>query len=169
MAISSIYSAVRKSSQNGVEQLYQDTNCNYCTDIYDPGESKTGPVSIKGSRHQLESTYTVKNCGSFQFNGCQDQTVTNDGVLTDCLSRSRNASAQSFIGGGSQLNGWGVGPPARGDQKRDDESRFRRHSHDGATPYYRQRNLDDGWVLLDVKMVKEIDERLSSRQRAFSR
>jgi hypothetical protein len=144
-----IISAARKSGQYGVD--FQDQNCNFCSEnVYDPGE------------HKIETPkypFSTNKHGGFQFSGCEDQTVTNDGVLTDCRSRSRNASAQS---GQSDGYNWMADPPASGEQNED--SRRRRHSYD-AMPYYRQRNLADGWVLLDVKMVDK-DEVNKRRQRA---
>lgn len=56
-------------------------------------------------------------------------------------------------------------PPASGYQNSGDSNR--RRSYD-AMPYYREKNLADGWVLLDVKMLDK-DEAEKMRQRAFTR
>ena len=152
-----IISAARKSAQYGVD--FQDQNCNFCSEnVYDPRQ------------HKIETPifpYSTNKNGGFQFSGCEDQTVTHDGVLTDCRSRSRNTSAQSFNSGVGQLDGynWMADHSASGEQN--DDSRKRRHSYD-AMPYYRERNLEDGWVLLDVKMVDKLEANKMQRQRALS-
>ena len=71
-----------------VNLYFKDKSCNFCETVssYDPGEQK---ICIQSSRQGFNPT--AKN-GSFHLNGCQDQKVTPDGVLTDCRSRSRNDS-----------------------------------------------------------------------------
>jgi len=160
--ISSIIKAARNTTQYGV--VNQDKSCNFCETVssYDPGEQKT---CIQSSRQDFNPT--AKN-GNFQLNGCQDQKVTPDGVLTDCRSRSRNDSraAQSFDSGFGSINEWATDFSARGSQNGAGNS----HSQDGRrTPYYRAKSLEDGWVLLDVKMVDEGARMSSLSHCPFSR
>ena len=123
--------------------------------MIDPGDHKT---------EIAKPPYSIPSNGVFQFSGCQDQTVTHDGVLTDCKSRSRNASAQSSNSGSGQLNGynWMVESP------NDSHQNYHRRRSCDAVPYYREKNLADGWVLLDVKMLDK-DEADKMRHRAFIR